>query len=278
MSRALFAISILALSWPAEAQTVRGVVIDVEAAYPLPRTQVVVTRKGDTLGVAQTDSGGAFEMSVRNTDSLVAHFRRIGYVADSTPFTTPELPLRVAMNRVLTLASLPLVTVRAAATEFDRRAARSAGGHFMNLAQIDSAHPNTTSDLLRRLPGFTIFTDADGVLQVLSQRTNRINQPNRATIEAARNSPLGKSAPGSASGDAIGSDPKSGGYLCAMRIVIDGVLMPDGFSIDDIRPADIYGLEIYSGPAAVPIQYSTVRRDAVCGLLMVWTKAGRDRP
>ena len=271
------------LAWgpSARAQTVRGLVIDVGAAYPLPRTQVIITRNGDTLGVAQTDSGGAFEMSLRKTDSLVAHFRRIGYVADSTPFTTPELPLRVAMSRVLTLASLPQITVRAAATEFDRRAARNAGGHFISLAKIDSLKPTNTSDLLRRVPGLTLFTDPDGVLQVISQRSSRINQPTRAAVEAARNTPPGggtSALPSRSESDAIKSDPKSSGYLCMMRVVVDGVLMPDGFSIDDIRPSDIYGMEVYNGAATIPIQYSSVRRDAVCGLLMVWTKSGRDRP
>jgi hypothetical protein len=50
--------------------------------------------------------------------------------------------------------------------------------------------------------------------------------------------------------------------------------MPTEFSVDEIRPEDIMGIEIYQGAATMPAEFSSVQHDAPCGLVMIWTKVG----
>jgi len=54
-------------------------------------------------------------------------------------------------------------------------------------------------------------------------------------------------------------------------------LMPVDFSVDDIRPNDVKGIEVYLGPATIPAEFSSVQPDAPCGLVMIWTKTGSER-
>ena len=53
---------------------------------------------------------------------------------------------------------------------------------------------------------------------------------------------------------------------------VDGHLKEWGFSVDDITPADIYGIEVYSGPATVPRELLSLDASTSCGLVMIWTR------
>jgi hypothetical protein len=71
--------------------------------------------------------------------------------------------------------------------------------------------------------------------------------------------------------------PSTNARLCVLRIGTDGRLMPADFSIDELRPEDVMGIEVYLGAATIPTEFSGVSHDAPCGMIMVWTKKGRDR-
>ena len=62
-----------------------------------------------------------------------------------------------------------------------------------------------------------------------------------------------------------------------MRTRIDGLLQPPGSSLDDIRPEDIYGIEVYNSGVAVPAEYQTVQSEAECGLILIWLKRSKER-
>ena len=51
-----------------------------------------------------------------------------------------------------------------------------------------------------------------------------------------------------------------------------GVERQWGFSVDDISPNDIYGIELYDGPATVPRELLSLGASASCGLVMIWTR------
>jgi hypothetical protein len=71
--------------------------------------------------------------------------------------------------------------------------------------------------------------------------------------------------------------PKSDARSCAIRIGVDGRLMPTDFTVDDLRPGDIAAIEAYIGAATIPIEFSSVQHDAPCGILMLWTRTGAER-
>lgn len=59
---------------------------------------------------------------------------------------------------------------------------------------------------------------------------------------------------------------------CGLGVWIDGLPAP-GFRVDDMPPADVAGVEIYTGPSVTPVQF---RRVGGCGALVIWTTDPND--
>ncbi len=61
---------------------------------------------------------------------------------------------------------------------------------------------------------------------------------------------------------------------CPYRFVIDGVRINEGYSIDEMPPTWIEGIEIYAGPSQVPIEWTSFSSDpnGNCGVIVVWTR------
>src|SRR5438093_4803074 len=55
-----------------------------------------------------------------------------------------------------------------------------------------------------------------------------------------------------------------------LQSLLEAVLAPVG--VDDITPADIYGIEVYRGPATVPRELLSLDASTSCGLVMIWTR------
>lgn len=237
----------------------RGRVIDARSTDPLRDVTVLVTAGHDTVGRAVTDTTGAFQLTSR-PGALVAHFSRLGFHADSIETTVGEFPLRVAMapaNAVLASTLAPVVVRDTAArTGFERRARRRNGGAFIRAEDIAKRKPVRISDLFRSYPGVHI-DDSSGVTQLVSLRGTRQTQ------EDGRKVSLG--------GDSLRA-PARNARKCVLRLAIDGHLMPPDFSVDDLRPEEVMGIEIYLGAATIPVEFSSVQQDAPCGLVIAWTK------
>jgi len=242
------------------AQTVdrelRGVVIDARTTAPIRGGEFAVTTGRDTVGTARSDSTGRFQLALGSATTVMLHVRKIGYRVDSIAVNAADDHiLRIALDpSVATLASV--VIKDAAITTFERRARRSAGGHFIRLSDIERAKPTQTTDLLRTIPGIT-FSDSGGVQRALSQRNLRSTPPSLRR--------------GGAQG------PESDAERCAFRVAIDGRLMSTDFFLNYIPPSDIVAIEVYEGAATIPVEFSSVRRGSPCGLIMIWTKTGRDK-
>jgi len=238
----------------------RGRVIDARTAVPLRDVGVTITVGSDTVARGVTDSLGAFQMTARR-GPVIAHFVRLGFRPDSIATTVGEFPLRVAMvAATATVASaLKPVVVRdtTARSGFQRRAARNTGGSFISEAEIARRKPTRTSDLLRSYSGFRIY-DSSGVTQLISMRGTR------STPDSHRSAIPGDTMPA-----------PNAARRCVLRIALDGNLVPTEFSIDEVRPEDIMGIEIYNGAATMPAEFSSVQHDAPCGLVMIWTKGSR---
>jgi hypothetical protein len=74
-------------------------------------------------------------------------------------------------------------------------------------------------------------------------------------------------------------------YQCAPLVYLDGTLTVPGADRGDelayheaaeavnmVHPYDVYGIEVYSGPATVPGQFSG--SNARCGVIVIWTAGG----
>jgi hypothetical protein len=69
------------------------------------------------------------------------------------------------------------------------------------------------------------------------------------------------------------------GAPCAPEVFVDGTpLGPAPLDFDAITPNTIEGIEIYSGAASVPVQFSRVFGRTACGTVLVWTREGEPRP
>lgn len=252
-----------------EAQTepsiLRGRVIDARTAAPMRDVSVTITSGRDTLGRARSDSSGAFQSAVRSiAPTVVVHFSRIGYRIDS--LTTPvalELPLRVAMvSASAGTNTLAAMVVRdTARSSFERRARRNTGGTYIRLEDIEKRKPERTSDLFRSYPGVRI-EDSSGVTQLVSLRSVRQQPP------TSRKTTIGGEA---------ALLPSTNAARCVLRVGTDGRLMPPDYSVDNVRPADVRGIELYLGAATLPVEFSSVQPDAPCGIVMIWTKSGAER-
>jgi len=248
-----------------QASILRGRVIDARTAAPMRDVGVTITSGRDTLGRTRSDSSGAFQSTVRSTTpTVIVHFNRIGYRVDSltTPLTL-ELPLRVAMVSVSAATNtLAAMVVRdTARSSFERRARRNTGGTYIRLEDIEKKKPERTSDLFRSYPGVRI-DDSSGVTQLVSLRSVRQRPPTPRKTSVGGETVL---------------LPSTNAGRCVLRVGTDGRLMPPDYSIDDVRPSDVRGIELYLGAATLPVEFSSVQPDAPCGIVMIWTKTGAER-
>jgi hypothetical protein len=61
------------------------------------------------------------------------------------------------------------------------------------------------------------------------------------------------------------------GAACgAPRLIVDGAAYDRG-SVDDFTPFEIAALEVYLGPASVPLEFGGSR--SRCGVIVLWTRA-----
>ena len=62
---------------------------------------------------------------------------------------------------------------------------------------------------------------------------------------------------------------------CAFQVFLDGVALPKSTKLDDLlTPKELAGIEVYLGPATVPLQYKTTGGGGRCGVILLWTRDG----
>jgi hypothetical protein len=266
---------------------IAGQVIDSRAFAPL-RAKVLLTAGTDTLATLDADSAGYFFTTLCRRAGIVAHFRRIGYRADSLALVLDTMhwaPLDVAMTPLqespaVTLAASRVTAARTPVAMESR--ARRAGGVYIGPDEIARVNPARVSDLFRGKRGVAL-EDLGGELRLVSTRGVRPNitdggarLPLRApapatTLGARRDSTAGNS-------DEPTHKATGGGESCALRIGVNGHLMPEEYRVDELPVGDIVAIEIYSSVAAMPVEFASTRRTMNCGLAMIWTRDGTDAP
>lgn len=228
---------------------IRGRVIDDQSGAPVANAIVNVSRGVDTLGRVTTDDGGYFRTSAIVDGGLILSFRRLGYQSGRIAIDSLARRRPVAIAMTALPGQLDAVTVSANAPArqarlagFDERAQRRMGGIYLTRVDLDKAYTSRVSDVLRRLAGARVV-ESGGVLLVASARGYKVDLQR---------------------GDGIAP--------CVMRVGVDGQIREPGFPIDAIDPSHIHGIEVYNGPATIPPEFSGLRSDSYCGLVMIWTR------
>lgn len=261
------------------APALHGRVIDAGTLRGVPGVAIVLTAGTDTVGRAVSDTAGAFSVAGARNGTAVAHFMRTGYRTDSIATELAAAirpPLHVAMLalRPSVVATLQATKVIAAPTSdgFARRAARKKGGVFITQEQLEKSGAVHTSDAFRFVTGIVV-RDSAGVTQVISSRGTRptfVGINSAIAVGPGTERSGGKPAP-----FAQDTTRASAGRRCALRVGLDGRLMDPAFSIDDVPVRDIRGMEVYVGPASVPVEFSGLASGTDCGLVMIWTRTGK---
>ena len=186
--------------------------------------------------------------------------RRIGYlpVTLRSAESSDSSEILVVMTRAAQTLDTTKVVGDASSpmlAGFEGRRMRGAGSAtFITREQIDKQLAIRTIDVVRRAMGTRVI-DSSGVLLVASSRGSK------AVI----------------GGGAAGSKGGKGGFdlaPCIMRVAVDGLIRETGFSLDEIGPTELHGVEVYPGPATIPAEFGGMRKDAYCGLVMIWTRRG----
>jgi hypothetical protein len=231
-----------------------GRVIDTQSNAPVANVELVLRRAVDTATRARSDSLGRFSFTGALGDQLIIEARRFGYQPVSVHWTVGGADTSIVIGMV----PVPLVLTPVAVAEqhfvsprlagFELRARSKGGGTFIQREQMDAWHPRQTSDLMRRVLGVKLV-DSSGILLAASSRGQKVDLK---TVNTAR---------------AAGP--------CIMRIGVDGQIKEWGFAMDMVDPNSIHGIEVYNGPASIPSEFSGMRTDSFCGLVMIWTRSGR---
>ena len=193
-----------------------------------------------------SDTAGRFRLVGVPTGAGTLQVRRLGYRAASVPVTVED---GATSTITVTLARLPQ-ELDPVLVEANRQPGvrylqgfyerRSKGhGYFVTREQIASRNTSFMTDVLRSLvPGVRITSSR------LARNAVRLR-----------------------------------GNRCAPLVWLDGApAMAGEFDLDVLSPETVSGIEIYSGPATVPIEFRSTRGLEACGVIVVWSRVEAPEP
>jgi hypothetical protein len=220
----------------ANAQSVRGVVLDAATHKPIPGATVQVTTAGEPRRTA-TDSVGNFFVSLPDAGLYTVAALRIGYLrheGDTVRVGYAEtVTLRIELDQFAVPLHPVIVTERRSRLPAGFEQRRAAGfGRFLDHTDIEKRHPSRTSDLFRGMPGVHLVPLARGVgLRLLLRK------------------PSG---------------------LCQPAIYIDGLPLGDNMQPLDLTMDSnlVEAVEVYQSVSTAPVQYRTGN----CGVVLFWTR------
>lgn len=214
---------------------IAGVVKD-SLGRPIPFVEITALR---LARVVRADSGGRFilaDLPAANTD---VSFRRLSYAPVVLMIAVPpddttevEITLGVAALQLTGVVVQEHPEQLRSLVAFEQRRAQGVG-HFITRAQIEKRNPLRLSDMLRTVPGTLLIPAENG----------------RTMLRFTRGA----------------------GNRCPPQFFVDGT-DAIGFSIDDMPPGDIEGIELYSGAAGLPPEYNRLLGTSICGTVLIWSR------
>jgi hypothetical protein len=224
------------------ASVIDGVVSDTNLIVLSEATASIL---GSNVHVT-TGSNGRFQIRGLHSGDYILVIHRLGFKAASVSVQiggADTLRMSFPLQSIVTaLDTVSVIGERLTArmSEFDAR--RKAGfGHFISAADIAQRDPVQLSDVFENQLSVAVVSDGHG-----GQRA------------AGTRGMTGLMTSGS----------------CLYQVFVDHVLLPSGPDLNSlVAPSQIAGIEIYAGPATIPLQYKTTV-GSFCGVILIWTKDG----
>ncbi len=220
---------------PDSASRISGVVLTADGR---PVVDADVALIG--LGAARTDSLGRFDFRGVPAGAVLVRVQRLGFTPIMQSVALDGVhPCALTMRFGETATTLTTVVVRDSAirarepTGFELRRAT---GHGLYITQDEIArrHAQRVEHVLASLPGLEV--DSSGVVRTDRGRTSLF-------------------------GDNCGD---------GVQLLIDGVAVSGSYSLRNISPSSLRGIEVYRGIASTPVELRSPR--AACGTVAIWTK------
>jgi hypothetical protein len=210
------------------------------------------------MGDALTQTDGQFVFHLRAKGDYLLHATRLGYATtitdpiavDSASETDVLLPLirrPVSLDTVIVVARVVPPAQKQLPYLVDAgfyRRQRLGFGYFLTRADIEKRDPIVLGDVLHDLPGVRVSCGSSLHCTV--------------TMRGAKTMFMRK--------------------VCSPSIVLDGVLLSPGgtggssdVGIDSpLNPFNLEAIEVYPGPAGVPVQYGGYL--SPCGAIIAWSR------
>jgi hypothetical protein len=234
------------LSCPAlaNAQTRTGVIagsVRDSSGQRLNETVVRLVGSSTHVSPAMSDDSGHYRLPGLESGRVQLFARRIGYAPETLSVAVVEgQEQRVDFVLAAVPVELQAALVRADPMRgkmgpFNTRRARGVGS-FVTRSEIEKRQANSVSELLRYIPGV-------GVMQRMAGEPQPVRMQRSASSSAQPN--------------------------CTVSMYVDGQPYPNG-NVDDFPPLSIEGIEVYKSASEIPAAFRT--RDAMCGLIAIWTR------
>jgi hypothetical protein len=66
-------------------------------------------------------------------------------------------------------------------------------------------------------------------------------------------------------------DSNANAKPCNMRVVLDGLLVPEDAGVNLVRPSEVSGLEVFASAGRTPVGLGVGPMEAACGVIVIWT-------
>lgn len=224
-------------------------VVSDSADGPLAGADIILTSRSGVLR-GRTDAVGRIRWIGLGAATYRAIVRQVGYEPASV-----DLPLErttgvyalvldaIAPPSLTTMHVVANASPAARYAAFEDRIRRGEPSASITRADIERRNPIQLSQLLRGLAGIRL-ADSLGNRVAVSTRGQKMSR----------------------------SSTGNGLVPCVMRVSVDGVPLPALTNIDAMLPIDVYGIEVYNGPARMPTSMGGMRTDNWCGLIAIWTR------
>ena len=219
-----------------------GVSVTDGAQRPLKDVQILVNGSVGAPHRLRTDSAGRAALTRLPAGVYGIEVRKVGYASGTLSVDVEPgentVPLILEKSSIPQLATMRVVGDRpvvARHADFERRRAAGEPNAVITEEEIDKRNPPHAWQLLTRVPGLLVLDS----LGFVYARASRMSV-----------------------------------YKCWPRVAIDGkILMGRPNLAVELPPStEIYGIEVYSGSARLPIDVAGEGDQRFCGLIAVWTK------
>jgi len=252
---------------PAAGQVVHGYLRDVHTNQPIARGIVsLLACRGEPVASVTTGADGSYRVTAPAAGCYLVEVRRIGYearrdgplelgVGDEIDTEFHLLPLAVPLAPLEVAGALPQPDAFLARVGFYERQ-RSDFGHFLTREQIEARAARRLTGLGRmgiQLRGSLLSHGGSCHPRVIIDEIIVIRGDAR---------PRGL--------DAFGL-PEA-----ATETARPGAGRPEIALDDVVQPEDIQAVEVYRSSAEVPARFGGMSTATQCGVVVIWTRRGRD--